>query len=186
MFHDAEFKVFRWKGKWRISEKSEFEWEHGFVDVQACKNLKDGMGYIIKYIGKAHNLGKKGSSSLTLALTWFYRKRSWSMSKGFNDLIKQLHKSKNIASDMWDSPDQRRVEWHLLGFWGGYPLQLILDDAVLGFTREITVHQFRAIYGSPGWGDFNVRMVKRVGVHDYEGTYYLKREMVSRVIKIEG
>ena len=160
VFQDAEFNVFRYNRKWRITEKVDFEWKHGFVDVQACKDLKDGVSYIAKYIGKAHNLGSTaggGEGNLTLSLTWFYRKRSWSLSRAFNDLIRGLHNPNRIASDFLHRDDDEDIEWFLVGFYGGYPLQLILEDAVLGFTRSITRYQFRDIYGSPGWGDFRYK-----------------------------
>lgn len=44
VFQDAEFTVFRYNRKYRITAKSDFEWVHGHVDVQACRDLKEG-GY---------------------------------------------------------------------------------------------------------------------------------------------
>ncbi|GAH03894.1 unnamed protein product, partial [marine sediment metagenome] len=147
IFHDAEFKVFRHNRKYRITNKADFEWEHGFVDVQACRDLKDGISYIAKYIGKAHNLNTDNPSLLTLALTWLHGKRGWSMSRAFNDLIRTLHNPNKIDPlEVEPSP----IKWYLMGFYGGYPLQLIMDDALLGFTKKILAPQYWQIYGSEG------------------------------------
>lgn len=171
VFQDAEFTVFRYNRKYRITEKPDFEWEWGWVDVQACRDLEDGISYIAKYIGKAHNVNVDNPILLTLALTWFYGKRGWSLSRAFSDLIRMLHNSNDIASDEGGpSP----IKWTLEGFYGGYPLQLILDDALLGFTRKILAPQFWDIYGSEGWTDFNPRSAQVYDVDDRQGCSILK------------
>lgn len=172
IFYGAEFKVFRYKRKWRINEKSEFEWEWGFVDVEACDSLKDGISYIAKYIGKIHLKGAKDYNNLTIAIVWFYKKRSWSVSRAIGDLIKTMHNSNKISSDMGDG---FVWTWKLLGFWGGYPVQLGLDDYIegdsdpsLGWSWELPSRVFCTIYGSETWSDFmgrpRVDMDDRVGV----------------------
>jgi len=177
VFQDANFSVFRHNRKYRIAEKKFFEWGHGHVDVQACRDLKDGISYIAKYIGKAHGIGSADISSsarLTLALTWFYGKRSWSLSRAFNDLIRTLHNSK--PGEGWDLDDvvQGGIKWSLMGFYGGYPLQLILEDALLGFTRKILAPQYWSIYGKPGWTDFDKRSTQVYDVDDRWGLTILK------------
>lgn len=167
VFQDAEFTVFRYNRKYRISEKANFEWKWGWVDVQACRDLKDGISYIAKYIGKTHLQG----SALTLALTWFYGKRGWSMSRAFNDLIRALHNPNPVDPfAVVDSP----IKWFLMGFYGAAPLQLILDDALLGFTKKILAHQYWRMYGKPGWTDFNPRSSQVFDVDDRHGLHILK------------
>ena len=175
VFQDAEFSVFRYNRKYRIQEKPYFEWEHGYVDVQACRDLKDGISYIAKYIGKIHNVSNKGDkNNLTLALTWFYGKRSWSLSRAFNDLIRTLHNSKPGEGRDVDVAVQGGIKWCLMGFYGGYPLQLILEDALMGFTREIRAPQFWGIFGSEGWTDFDKRSTQVFDVDDRMGLHILK------------
>lgn len=176
VFQDAEFKVFRHNLKYRIVEKPDFEWEWGWVDVQACRDLKDGISYIAKYIGKAHNIGSRAGDAsppeeLTLALTWFYGKRGWSLSRAFNDLIRTLHNPNPVDPfAVVDSP----IKWYLMGFWGAAPLQLILDDAELGFTRKLLAPQYWSVYGKPGWTDFDKRSTQVYDVDDRWGLHILK------------
>ncbi len=175
IFQDAEFNVFRHNRKWRIEEKADFEWSHGWVDVQACPTLKDGISYIAKYIGKTHALGRSQGHNLTLALTWFYRKQSWSISRAISDLIRTLHDS-NFGGLLEGGGDAvSNIKWTLEGFLGGYPLQLILDDALLGFTHKILAKQYWDIYGSVGWSDFDSRSGQLYGADDYQYQTILKK-----------
>lgn len=156
MFHDEEFTVFRYKNKWRLHKKKLFEWSWGWVDVQAIKEPAKAFRYITKYIRKAINVA--GSKAiLTMALTWFYRRRSWSCSKSINDLIRALRNSNDITSD--------RGVWKLLGFWGDgsrlpryhlHSLEYYFEDQET-LPGAISVEVFRLLYGSEGWSDFKYR-----------------------------
>lgn len=110
LFGDVEFNTFKTtnhgKDIWRIQEKEVFE--HGwksFVDVQAVKDLKGGLWYLSKHILKNQIIEGDPLRSkdlykyyLTLALNWVYRKRSFSISKGFLDLMNSMHNSNSRGS----------------------------------------------------------------------------------------
>lgn len=118
-FHDHEFNVFRKNGKWRIEEKPEFEHAyHSNVDVQAVRTLSDAMRYISKDITKTYHenqgcIDDVKKQMLTLALCWVFRKKSFSLGGSlrdrdghivergfFDDLIRSLHSSKFIQTDL--------------------------------------------------------------------------------------
>jgi len=67
IFHDCKFKVARIKGKFRILEKEEFEKSyHSFVDVQAIREVREGVKYVTKYLTKAKNESKTESNFSSL------------------------------------------------------------------------------------------------------------------------
>jgi len=160
IFKDAKFSVFRYKNRWRIKEKSQFEWSWGWVDVQAVESEKEGIKYITKYLRKIH-YGSDWKATLSLSLTWFYNKRSWSMSRALNDLIRTLHNSnkklkERLARDELDMGYAGDVwRWELLGFWGGGELPPWVDllDPKPS-PGEIKSEQFMMIYCTEGWNDF--------------------------------
>ena len=93
-FHDYQFRIetSQWKRTkygsyrqvYRIAEKEEFEKSyHSFVDVEAVRKMRGGISYITKYLRKSgHPL-----QTLTLALCWLFRKRSFAVSGDFQDII---------------------------------------------------------------------------------------------------
>jgi len=148
IFHDYEFRVFRTqkydeeKGRrrtiWRVKEKSEFEigW-HSFVDVEAVRDLKRGMGYVMKYLTKTFHENpeqrglEKSLRNLTLAMTWIFRKQSFGVSGDFHDLICHLHnsnRSRLIQRDLWGGKVSECVVWACLGVFSGKDLGLSGSD----------------------------------------------------------
>lgn len=67
IFHDYKFQVKRLREKYRILEKEEFEKSyHSFVNVQAIREVKEGIRYVTKYLAKTRNESK--TQNLTLAM----------------------------------------------------------------------------------------------------------------------
>jgi len=100
LFELAWFNVFRdRKGQFRVhSKKIVAKGWHSNVDVNAMSSLSGGFSYQKKYLLKNINAEKKGSKVLkTLALCWAYRKRAFSVSGLFrqllHDLIVTMHNS---------------------------------------------------------------------------------------------
>jgi len=103
VFYDSCFSVFPWIGKdgkrvYCIKEKDAVVecWSGGFADVKALDSVRGGVRYASKYVGKyltasaaaAHCDGGVDKRTLTLAMSWFFRKRVFSISGGFYDLIR--------------------------------------------------------------------------------------------------
>lgn len=93
IFKDKDFPIFQHKGRTRVNPKGIFDdfW-HSNVDVEGIRNMDGAIRYIAKYITK--DMDAMGNTD-TLALMWFFRKRSYAISKSFCDLIHPfLHNSK--------------------------------------------------------------------------------------------
>jgi len=151
MFKEAEFSVFpRWSEKenkltFRIMEKEEIAglW-HSFVDVQAISSTRAVFTYLKKHQEKVI-LGLSGSIQdhapcdptvgfdlenvkglLTLALTWVFRKRSFSVSGDFreklSDLISNLHNSNMKGQRDLEGNLVREWIWSLVGIFSGSEL----------------------------------------------------------------
>ncbi len=100
LFEATSFSVFRdRKGQFRVRAKSVIAngW-HSNVDVKAMSSLSGGFSYLKKYLLKNIDAETADSKALkTLALCWAYRKRAFSVSGRFrqllHDLITYLHNS---------------------------------------------------------------------------------------------
>jgi len=89
-FQDQTFLTFlKWSHKkskhlWRIPfpivEKIRRYW-HSFIDIQGMIHLSDGFKYLGKYISKSSDLSEKAEK--TLALTWKFHKRTFSLGSKF-------------------------------------------------------------------------------------------------------
>ncbi|MCW4019378.1 MAG: hypothetical protein NWF00_11990 [Candidatus Bathyarchaeota archaeon] len=108
-FPDYEFSTFlKWSNKkkrhiWRIPfpevEKLRGFW-HSFIDVQGMINLADGLKYLGKYISKGTDLecdDRSGKGLVTLANTWAFRKRSYSLGVKFKEAIFQKYLSLDLT-----------------------------------------------------------------------------------------
>lgn len=134
LFREYEFKGC-WADRhrqWRVSsadrDRVKAHWGHGFSDVQAVSSVRGGFYYVGRYLNKAADVQKTGSKGLkTLALCWFFRKRSFSISGAFrsvyHDLIKSLRNSKFRREFIVCLDGVKRVvgvvDWHLMGFIKG-------------------------------------------------------------------
>jgi len=100
LFESTWFNVFRdTKGQFRVHSKELIArgW-HSNVDVKAMSSLAGGFSYQKKYLLKNINVENADSKALkTLALCWAYRKRAFSVSGLFrqllHDLINTMHNS---------------------------------------------------------------------------------------------
>jgi hypothetical protein len=100
LFESAWFSVFRdRKGQFRVHSKKVIArgW-HSNVDVKGMHSLAGGFSYRKKYLLKNINAEKADSKAVkTLALCWTYRKRAFSVSGRFrqllSDLIRDMHNS---------------------------------------------------------------------------------------------
>jgi len=100
LFESTWFSVFRdRKGQFRVHSKKVIArgW-HSNVDVKAMGSLSGGFSYLKKYLLKNINAEKADSKAVkTLALCWAYRKRAFSVSGRFrqllSDLIRYMHNS---------------------------------------------------------------------------------------------
>lgn len=108
-FPDQEFPTFlKWsKTKkrliWRIPfpevEKLRGLW-HSFIDVQGMVNLVDGMKYLGKYLTKGTDLESgdvSGKGLITLANTWAFRKRAYSLGAKFKEAIFEKYVSLDLT-----------------------------------------------------------------------------------------
>jgi len=184
VFESAEFNAFHYNGAWRVAEKHDIEgsWEHGFSDVEALASLRGGLAYIAKYLGKVHGLSggassdeveDSGLSSLvsrgslyTLGLMWIFRKRAFSVSGSWCDLIRAMHNSNSDVS-YWElvqvdlgggAPAEAIQRWILLGFWSGE----LYTGARMRWSVGLTLSELREIQGSSCWSE-NPHMVPGSG-----------------------
>jgi len=93
LFESTWFNVFRdKKGQFRVHSKKVIAkgW-HSNVDVKAMSSLAGGFSYLKKYLLKNINVENADSKALkTLALCWAYRKRAFSVSGLFRQLLHDL------------------------------------------------------------------------------------------------
>jgi Geminivirus Rep catalytic domain. len=146
-FHEAEFKVFpHWSSKekklvFRIEEKAEIsEFWHSHVDIQAIsstsalftyirkhqKNILMGLGNpsVVEEAPSAIGLSSMAPSGLrSLALCWLFRKRSFSVSGDFrevlSDLIRTLHNSNMLGQQNLLGERVPDVSWLFVGIFSG-------------------------------------------------------------------
>jgi hypothetical protein len=124
LFESTWFSVFRdRKGQFRVHSKKIIArgW-HSNVDVKAMHSLAGGFSYLKKYLLKNINAEKVDSKALkTLALCWAYRKRAFSVSGHFrqllSDLIRYLHNSNQRSLQVTLSGEIIQEEkFHVIGF----------------------------------------------------------------------
>ena len=127
LFHEKKFTVFRWKSKFRIREKIEFQknW-HSFVDVCALHSLKKAVRYVIKYITK-DLFSEKGK--LTMALLWVFRKRSFSISRDFQSMVSRLDSSMHNSNQLsLRGVKLTQIVWHFMGIFEKSKLQITENE----------------------------------------------------------
>jgi hypothetical protein len=139
-FRGRSWRGFRWDGwkngkrvtKYRVDEVELLKAGRrgGFADVLLMSSTKAGFNYLIKYLSKSVDCkAEDGKAVKTLALSLFFRKRSFSISghlaQQYSDLIKQLNSNSNLTCDIELSLDGSVVfcgvaEWSLHGFVKGF------------------------------------------------------------------
>jgi len=121
IFHNVDFETFFYNGKWRLSTKCELEklWAWGFSDMFALYSLGAGVGYVMKYVTKVNNalLAEKRNQKdvLSLALLWIFRKRAFSVSKGFGLFLVEVKDVRPYGQV--DLEGKTIYRWYLVGFW---------------------------------------------------------------------
>ena len=124
LFEEKEFKVFMdKKGQFRIKEKGVVAsgWR-SHTDVKAMSSLGRGLSYLKKYLLKSIDVQNKDSKTLkTLALTWLFNKRAFSLSgkfrKMFIDLIKTKHNSNHKTTQITlEGEIIKEYVYYVLGF----------------------------------------------------------------------
>jgi len=130
LFKEAEFNVFprleKDKGgamvlRYRVKEKREIEiagkW-HSFVDIQALSSLRGAVNYVKKY-AKSVCYGESSKAVLNGAMAWLYRKKSYSLTRGFqsalHDLICTVHVRKRVFQQTLHGELLPIWEWVFLG-----------------------------------------------------------------------
>jgi len=181
LFKDQEFEAFHHGDAWRVQEKRDVEglWAHGFTDIEALASTVGGLRYVIKYLGKLHRLGVQGEASageasdpglsglvsrasvLTLSLMWAFRKRAYSVSGDWIDLIHDWHNSNSdpeigqllevLQLDLeGGAPAEALRRWVLLGFWAG---ELIKGGSRPRWSVELSGSEYRQLKSSDSWSD---------------------------------
>jgi len=173
LFESAEFTVFpHWDQKegkltFRISEKAEIsELWHSFVDIQAISSLRNVFTYLKKHQEKVI-LGLSGSVQegedpigfnvenikglRTLFLCWIFRKRSFSVSGDFRevlgDLISHLHNSNMEGQRDFEGNVVREWEYDFLGVFSGSELGIPSGIWVKGLSEA----EVSSVLDQKGW-----------------------------------
>jgi hypothetical protein len=144
MFHDYTFKITRINGKYRILEKEAFEKSyHSFVDVQAIREMKRGIQYVTKYLTKT--IHENQTQTLTLALCWLFRKRSFAISGDFHKLIVTTTKSRILVQvDLHGVEIDLKVEWIFIGIFSAKRLGLDRNEWWKTITDREILNQILA------------------------------------------
>jgi hypothetical protein len=144
-FEEYEFDVFFYNGKWRAQKRDEvlkfWPWGHG--DVLGIYSLGGGVGYVSKYITKNQFALLEGDYNqkavLSLAMMWIFKKRAFSLSRGFEDIVVEEEKEERRYVGQVDLEGNPIIQWVLVGFWAGN----------LGvWSKELKYREFFKIYGS--------------------------------------
>ena len=141
-FHHVQWQGFRWldskKNRWvfRVDRVAEFKqgWRGGFSDITLMRSAADGYSYTKKYVTKAVELDETDSKATkTLALSWYFHKRSFSisgdLSASYSDLNVPTNGNSNSGSKTlahFKLLDGGTLvveveEWHLYGIMNDPP-----------------------------------------------------------------
>jgi hypothetical protein len=126
IFHDYQFQIAfsqlkrtkygSYRRVYRIKGKTEFEKSyHSFVDVEAVRKMREGISYVTKYLRKSgHQL-----QTLTLALCWLFRKRSFAVSGDFHEILYAVIETKYrlIQTDLLGNEIELKVVWVFIGIF---------------------------------------------------------------------
>lgn len=160
LFESTWFHVFRdGKGQFCIhSKKLIAEGWHSHVDVKGMNSLAGSLSYLKKYLLKSIDVKKADSKALkTLALCWAFRKRAFSVSGRFHqllsDLIRSLHNSnRQLVQVTLEGNVLQRFRFFVIGF---VPADVIgLEDTIwfckLSRERITSVESFFAAFHGKG------------------------------------
>ena len=112
-------------------------------DYGAC------VGYVVKYLPKVHitvveeKYDRK--SVLTLAMTWIFKKRAYSVSRGFENLVVEDGEDEvQRFVGQVDLNGKPIFSWIFVGFWSGN---------LYTWSKELTYAEFWIIYGSDSFSE---------------------------------
>lgn len=102
------------------------------------------MGYVVKYLTKVHKtvIEEKydRKSVLTLAMRWIFKKRAYSVSRGFEGLgVEDAEDAVKKYVGQVDLNGKPIFRWILVGFWTGN---------LKTWSKELTYSEFWKICGS--------------------------------------
>lgn len=154
LFEETEFETFLYNGKWRINRRDDISrnWNFGFIDVLALSSMRAGVSYVVKYLTKVHSsiVEKRfdRKSVITLAMMWIFKKRAFSLSRGFEELIDDEEYQEKEYQGQVDLEGKPIFRWVLVGFYAG-------DLGV--WSKELSYSEFWMIYGSESFShNFNI------------------------------
>lgn len=139
LFKEMRFQGFRWNkyknGRriitYRVGDIKPFRagWKYGFSDFQLCHSLRGALKYISKYLTKSVSKDEENGKNIkTLALSWFFHRRSFSISgeiaNVYSDLIHMPHDNSNTVVPHFELLDGSTLNcevsrWRLYGFARG-------------------------------------------------------------------
>lgn len=102
---------------------------HSFVDVQAIRELKQGIKYVTKYLTKTKH--ESQIQNLTLALCWLFRKRIFAVSGDFLESLKtqiKLNANRLIQVDLQGEEIIPIVEWICIGIFSANRLKIDYNE----------------------------------------------------------
>ena len=114
-----------------LDRSEEFEKSyHSFVDVQAIREVREGVRYVTKYLTKTKNESK--TQNLTLALCWLFKKRSFAVSGDLYELLQEEIKRSGIGisvqSDLQGLEINLEVEWIFIGIFSAERLGIDCNE----------------------------------------------------------
>lgn len=150
LFEDSEFNVWRnfeedREGKlgfvYRIQEKNELhkqgKWK-AFIDVKAVSSLSALYNYARKHFFNA-GYGDSKEALINNSIMWYYRKRSFNMSKKFRrkltsyiEFISSKHNSKRFQAVLDGNGPFSIVKWEFLGCFSAKRIKKVLEDLDVG------------------------------------------------------
>ncbi len=146
VFHESEFETFFYNGKWRIKEKELLTsyWRWGFSDMFAMYSLGAGVGYVMKYVTKVNDallVEKRNQKDvLSLALLWIFRKRAFSVSRGFGFFLVEV--KDDSPRGQVDLEGKSIYKWYLVGFWSD------VNRKYASWSVELSYNEFWKIHSS--------------------------------------
>ena len=196
-FQDYSFHTFKRHSKkqkrdvWRIDtwERDKFRrYWHSNIDVQGMVNLHESLRYIEKYIAKASNLALNDGDNKglkTLALSWAFGKRSFSVSKKFKQIVFEKYlslpssdlNSLSVIQTVSEQMTLGKIGETDFGAFGGEPV--VYDKGIVKWVRRrqtVSKELMRAWGGIPkddlGFGSrfsFGLCDSQKVAISEYFG-----------------
>lgn len=133
-------------------------WKHGYSNVEMVDSVQGGAYYLRKYLVKSVDVEKAGSKGIKgLAMCWFMRKRSFSISGEFRQLYRDVintnsNSTNEIVSVMvgWDLFGEKQflkvTKWKLLGFLLSDHVIWEVNFTMLKSTQIVCIDEGRQLF----------------------------------------